>query len=142
MFMRMELKKYITPLFVFMIMFSAAAARASECPRYRDGDFHYSICVPGDWKKSASEEGEIHRLVMKKGGAEISITASPAEKDPSEGNGWKKCRGQGCRKIIETRELSAGDTVAVKFVVFDYSSRGVRILQRSMLSRYGDKYLA
>jgi hypothetical protein len=145
----MKLMKNITLLPIVIIILSAAAARAAECTRYSDSDFHYSICAPHDWKKNYREDGDRHHLVLKRAGAtgaEISVTASRIEEDgKSEGNDWKKWHGRGTgsgfRKIIETKELAAGDNVSVKIVVFDYYSRGVRMLQRTMLSRYGEKFL-
>ena len=126
-----------------------AAARASECKRYRDAVFHYSICAPGDWKKNYREDGDRHYVTFRRAraaGTEISVTALPAGGEGvQDGNGWRKLLGRGTgkgfRKIIETKELAAGGNVTVKVVVFDYYSRGVRMLQRTMFSRYGSKTL-
>ncbi len=145
----MELMKNIALLPIVIIILSASAARASECKRFNDSDFHYSICAPHDWKKNYHEEGDRHYLTFRRrraAGTEISVTASRiGEEGKSESDGWKKWlprgTGRGFRKIIETKELAAGDNVSVKIVVFDYYARGVRMLQRTMLSRYGDNYL-
>jgi len=124
-------------------------ARASECRRYSDTGFHYSICAPADWKKNYREDGDRHHVIFRRAraaGTEIAVTALPAGGEGAqELSVWRKLlgpgTGQGFRKIIETKDLAAGDNVTVKVVVFDYYSRGVRMLQRTMFSRYGSNTL-
>jgi hypothetical protein len=128
------------------VALSSAAARADECTRYHDSVYHYSICAPNDWKKTFKKDGDRHYLTFRRGSSavtEISVTASPVGgEDIPDGSDWKKWHSgrisSGFRKITETKELVSDDTIRVKLVLFDYYSRGVRILQRTMLSRYGD----
>lgn len=135
------------PLAIVVLL--SSTARASECRRYSDAGFRYSLCVPGEWKKNYREDGERHYVTFRRAraaGTEIAVTALPAGGEGAqEGDGWKKLLGRGTgkgfRKIIETKELPAGGNVTVKVVVFDYYSRGVRMLQRTMFSRYGGNSL-
>lgn len=135
------------PLAIVVLL--SSTARASECRRYSDAGFRYSLCVPGHWKKYYREDGDRHYVTFRRAraaGTEIAVTALPAGGEGTqEGDGWKKLLGRGTgkgfRKIIETKELPAGGNVTVKVVVFDYYSRGVRMLQRTMFSRYGGNSL-
>ncbi len=138
--------KYLAVIVFTIVILLQAAARADECTRYVDSDYQYSICAPDNWKNTYKKDGDRHYMTFRHGrsaATEISVTASPVvgEEIP-EGNDWKtwhsRSAGSGFRKIIETKELVFDGSIRVKVVLFDYYSRGVRMLQRTMLSRYGN----
>ncbi len=139
-------KMLYLPLVVVVLW--PVASRAGELKRYADGAYRYSIAAPLDWKRSYHEEGDRHILTLKRGdapGAEIAVTASPAGYgDALTWEGWRKKqpRGRAFRKIIETRALAGEGGVTVRIFVFDYPFRGTRMLQRTMLSTFGDASLA
>jgi len=123
------------------------SAHADDCTRYVDAALNYSICLPREWNKTYREIGQRHILGSKrKGGAEISVSASPFGDDEklkwdSWMNSYVRRIGHDIRSIIETKEIQAGTDATVKLLVFDYSSRIGRMLQRTMLMKYGDKLL-
>jgi hypothetical protein len=91
--------------------------------------------------------GQRHILgSRRKGGAEISVSASPfGEDEQIKWDGWMKSGARGIRhdyrSIIETKEIPVGTDASIKLLVFDYSSRSGRMLQRTMLMRHGDTLL-
>ncbi|MBP7736857.1 MAG: hypothetical protein KA369_12850 [Spirochaetes bacterium] len=135
-------------LSLVIVMVSPAASRAEELKRYADGVYRYSIAAPRDWKRSYHEDGDRHLMTLKRGalpGAEIAVTAYRAgDGDALTWDGWKKkqSRGVAFRKIIETKAMAGGGDVTVKMFVFDYPFRGTRVLQRTMISKFGDTFLA
>lgn len=135
-------------LSLVIVMMPPAVSRAGELKRYADGAYRYSIAAPPDWKRSYREEGDRHLLTLKRGGApgaEIAVTAYRAgEGDALTWEGWRKKqpRGRAFRKIIATRALAGEGGVTVRIFVFDYPHRGTMMLQRTMLSRFGDAFLA
>lgn len=132
--------------FIFITAVTATV-RAGECTRYGDSEYRYSLCAPREWKKSYQDIGYKHFFTLTRApGAEICVTAMRFDdEEKSKWDSWKKwyVRGIGNRftKIIETRELASADDVTIKVIVFDYTARGTRMLQRTMLSKWGDAIL-
>ncbi len=132
--------------FILCIFFSSYAY-ADDCTRYIDGAFNYSICLPHKWNNTYRDLGQRHIIGSKrKGGAEISVSASQfGEDEQMKWDRWMKSgiRGIGhdFRSIIETKEIQAGSDATIKILVFDYSSRIGRMLQRTMLMKQSDKLL-
>ena len=132
--------------FIFCIAFPISAY-ADDCTRYADGVYNYSICLPQKWNKTYRDMGQRHILGSKqKGGVEISVSASQfGEDEQSKWDSWKNSYAKEIRhdfrSIIETKEIQAGKDATIKLLVFDYSSRIGRMLQRTMLMKYGDKLL-
>ncbi len=135
------------PLAFFLLF--PAAARADDCARYADTVFNYSVCLPRGWKKTYEDAGDRHYLALRPvraAGVDITVTASRFDGDGKlDLDAWRKGRaraiGGRVLKIIETREMAAGSGITVKYFVFDYYFRGTRMLQRTMLSKYGDRLL-
>ena len=132
--------------FIFCFVFSISAY-GDDCTRYSDGVFNYSICLPRGWNKTYKDIGQRHIIGSKrKGGAEISVLASQFGDDEKLKwdnwmNSYVRVIGHEIRSIIETKEIPAGTDATVKLLVFDYSSRIGRMLQRTMLMKYSDKLL-
>jgi hypothetical protein len=132
--------------FIFCFAFSISAY-AGDCTRYSDGVFNYSIRLPQGWNNTYREIGNKHVLGSKrKGGAEICVSASQFNDDEKlKWDSWMKSYvmgiGHEIRSIIETKEIPAGTDATVKLIVFDYSSRIGRMLQRTMLMKYSDTIL-
>lgn len=140
--------KYLLSIcFIFTVGFFSGV-NAAECARYMDDTYRYSVCVPEKWKKSFSEAGSINVLgLARNDGARITVSASRYEgENKKKWENWRRWYvnkvGAGFRKIIETKEIPAGDNVAIKTLVFDYPSRAGRMLQRIMLMKYGENILA
>jgi hypothetical protein len=132
--------------FIFCFAFYISAY-ADDCTRYADGVFNYSICLPQGWNNTYREIGNKHVLgSIRKGGAEIRVSASSLGDDEKQKwdswmNSYVMGIGHEIRSIIETKEIPAGTDATVKLIVFDYSSRIGRMLQRTMLMKYSDKIL-
>jgi hypothetical protein len=133
--------------FIFFTGFSAGA-QADECARYMDDTYRYSICVPVKWNKSYTDAGNRHVLNLAgKAGAGATVSASRYEGE--EKTKWENWRRWYVRKIghhftniIESKDIPAGSGVTIKLLVFEYSSRAGRMLQRTMLMKYGENILA
>ncbi|MBN2160672.1 MAG: hypothetical protein JW807_14885 [Spirochaetes bacterium] len=131
--------------FIFCVGF-CAAAYAEDCERYADTGYGYSICLPDTWSKSYKDIGYKHVLsAMRKGGPEIVVAASRYDDEEKEKwNSWKRwyARGTGgIMNIVESREIAAGKNVTVKVLVFDYTHRGKRMIQRTMLTKYNENIM-
>jgi hypothetical protein len=133
--------------FIFCFALPALAARTDDFTRYADGTFKYSICVPREWGKSYKDIGYKHILTLaRKNGAEITVSATRYDDDEKmKWADWKRwyIRGIGhnLMNIAETKEFAAGNDTLVRILVFDYTARGRRLVQRTMIARHGGSLL-
>lgn len=125
----------------------ASSSGADECARYADDASGYSVCLPAGWAP-AFTAGTERRLDVRapKGAAEISVSASSfGDREQKIWDGFRQWRtveiGRRVMKIIETDELRAADEVLFKLLLFEYTGRKGRMLQRSLLVRYGGRLL-
>jgi len=141
------MKYVIIICFIFCAGFFSGADGA-ECTRYLDDAYRYSVCASDKWKKSFRELDAKNVFVLTRSdGAKITVSASRYEGESrTRWENWRrwyvKKEGAGIRKIIESKEVPAGENVSIKLLLFDYSTRAGRVLQRTMLMKYGDNMLS
>lgn len=140
--------KYLMMIcFIFYSVFAAAAPDA-DCTRYMDQTYRYSVCVPDKWSKSYREGDAVNVLRLSRSdGAKITVSASRYEGENRIK--WENPRrwhartvGAGYLKVIESKEIETGGDVAIRIHVVDYRSRRGKMLQRTMLMKYGDSLLS
>ena len=126
--------------------FSGAGGK-NEYERYADSRFSYRLYVPAGWTRTARDLDYKHVLTLRRGDrADIAVTATTLDgEEKGKWEQWKTwaARGNGgrLRPIIETGEFTAGGTT-FKIMVFEYTFRGRRVLQRTMLAKNGERLLA
>ncbi|OHD66319.1 MAG: hypothetical protein A2176_07480 [Spirochaetes bacterium RBG_13_51_14] len=132
--------------FICMLAFSTAVY-ADEYTRYRDDVFNYSMCVPAAWKKSYSDIGYKHIVSLAHSGG-VEIMAAVSRFDDEEKEKWDTWKswyvsgiGSSLMNIIETKEIAAGGDATIRILVFEFTTRGRKILQRTMLSKFRDNLL-
>jgi hypothetical protein len=132
-------------LICFALLLSGTAK--NNYVRHADESFHYSIYLPSDWKKSGKILENKHTITLTRGG-NADITVSATRLDDEERIKWETwnvwyLKGFGSRllKIIATKELSVGNNILCKILVFEYTHREGSFLQRAMLFKYADNLL-
>ncbi len=137
----------IIPICFIACLVCSSPSGADECARYADDASGYSVCLPPGWTP-AFTDGAARRLDVRapKGAAEISVSASSfGDREQKIWDGFRQWRtvetGRRVMKIIETDELRAADEVFFKLLLFEYTGRKGRTLQRSLLVRYGGRLL-
>lgn len=141
------MKYLLMTCFIFCAGFAAAAAEA-DCTRYVDQTYRYSVCVPEKWSRSY-REGDVANVLrlFRRDGAKITVSASRYEGDNR--TRWENPRrwhartiGTGYLKVIDSKEIAVGGNVSIRIHVVDYRTRAGKILQRTMLMKYGDALLS
>ncbi len=137
----------IIPICFIACLVCASPSGADECARYADDASGYSVCLPPGWAP-AFTDGEARRLDIRapRGAAEISVSASTfGDREQKIWDGFRQWRtveiGRRVMKIIETEEQRAADEVLFKLLLFEYTGRKGRMLQRSLLVKYGGRLL-
>lgn len=137
----------IIPICFIALLMCSVPSGGEECARYADDASGYSVCLPPGWTP-AFTTGTARRLDVRapKGAAEISVSASSfGDREQRIWDGFRQWRtveiGRRVMKIIETDELRAAEEVFFKLLLFEYPGRKGRMLQRSLLVRYGDRLL-
>jgi hypothetical protein len=115
--------------------------------RHADEEFHYSINIPSDWKKSVKDLGN-GRILFLEYGKDIDITVSATRLNYEEQARWEtwhewyvKEFGSGPLRIIKTKELDVGNGALCKFLVFEYTRHGEKFLHRALMMMRDDSVL-
>ncbi|MBN2077347.1 MAG: hypothetical protein JW838_00180 [Spirochaetes bacterium] len=138
--------RLVSICFIACLVFSIPSG-ADDCTRYADGVSGYGICLPPGWTPVFTA-GTARRLTARaaKGAVEISVSASSfGDREQRIWDGFPQFRtveiGRRVMRIIETGEMKAAEEVHFKLLLFEYPGRKGRVLQRSLLVRYGERLL-
>jgi hypothetical protein len=133
---------------VIAALLGAAAAPADDpYALIRDRDYGFSIRVPRSWKTRHVDLG-YRRLILctKDPLTDIVVTASKQDmKETEKWDSWEEWYTQGrglrVRRIVETKSLLLEKDMVGKILLFEYGQGNRRLLQRVLISRFGDSLI-
>ncbi|MCP4130370.1 MAG: hypothetical protein GY754_05265 [bacterium] len=142
----MRQRLYYIPL-IFILLWTTHIGADEEFSRYRDSRHNFSILIPRIWTKAKVDLKYKQILVLsRRDRSEIKITATkPDPKEKEKWKNWKKwyTKGIGRRlsEIIETKAITINKNITGKLLIFEYVSRGRRVLQKILLARFNETLL-
>ncbi|MBN1534644.1 MAG: hypothetical protein JXA20_18375 [Spirochaetes bacterium] len=133
-----------TSLVAAGIIGAAAAPADDPYALIRDREYGFSIRLPRSWKTRQVDLG-YRRLILctRDRLAEIAVTASRQDmKEIEKWDDWEEWYTQGrglhIRRIIETKSLLLEKDMVGKILLFEYSQGNRRLLQKVLISKFGD----
>ena len=145
-----RIKKHIIFSISALLLFCTVSAHAKETDddsfeRYNNTSFNFTMLLPVGWSK---EEIDLTYstvlLLSKKRETEIKITFSKTDRD--EEIKWKNWKdwytegiGSGLKEIVDQDNITIGKNINGRLLVFEFYSKGRRLLQRIMIARYNNK---
>ncbi len=144
----MTMKKAAVIFMLSCIMLQPVFVHAHDAFRiYRNPRFGYLVHLPVNWKSRIYDLSYKHIIVLTRGNyGEIKIRV--VKSDKKELKKWENWEdwyldriGFKFTKIIETMDISIDENLKGKLILIEYTTRGVRVLQRILITRYDNKIL-
>jgi hypothetical protein len=131
---------------IFIILYSASifSGDKKSFRQYSDSNYGFTIKLPNDWRSDESDIGYKHIISLKKGrSAEIRISSSKIEPDEVHkwdtwGDWYISGLGFHLLKILETKSIVIEHDIVGKVLLFEYTAKPVRMLQRVLVAKLGD----
>jgi len=141
-------KTYIIFLLILLGGLNAYSYYSDNFVRCSDSEFKYSLLVPENWKRVNYNLQYKHILLLEKDPyTTIKVTASKAlQKEKEKWKNWSDWYIQGMgydlKEIIDTNSLQDENNLVQKILIFEYTYRQKKIMQKVYLCELNDMMVA
>ncbi len=131
-------------IFLLILIYAAEIYSLEEFVKFSSGQFKYSVEIPKSWRRSQINLGYKEILFLEKNmNTGIKIYAAYSDRDEiKKWASWKewyiKGTGRNLKLILEKNNVHVSSKIDSRLVVFQYSRRNRKILNRMLISRFGN----